>query len=138
MSNDAGTMPCCGAAEAAWLSALASSCERKASCSCFCAIDSLVLSLGRPEDLYAKLRGNYGLLLASRDVPPGEAYDTFGELFLSGLAESLGDSLGEEAKAAWRDAYTEASACMQTAYTLSQLAPPVAEAPAEAPAEAEA
>ena len=94
--------------------------------------------LGDPEALKAALAADYGVLLASRGVPAGAPFDKFGELLLSALQEALGaEGLSEEAAAAWRDAYADASACLQEAYTLSQLAEAASKAAAAAAAPAE-
>ena len=102
------------------------------------AIGGLVTKLGDPEALKAALAADYGVLLASRGVPAGAPFDKFGELLLSALQEALGaEGLSEEAAAAWRDAYADASACLQEAYTLSQLAEAASKAAAAAAAPAE-
>ena len=123
----------------------------KAACACFEAAYALSvragmlvsaanmrLKLGQPEALKLSLRYDYGTLLASRGVQPGAAFDTFGEVLLKGLGESLGDGLPEEAASAWKDAYADCAACMQEAFSPSQLAAAAAAAAAPAPAEAEA
>ena len=98
------------------------------------AIDGLVGSLGQPEALNAQLAGDYGVLLASRGVPAGLPFEAFGEALLSGLSTALAEGLTEEAANAWRDAYTDASASLQEAYTPSQLAEAAAKAAAKAAA----
>ena len=102
------------------------------------AIEKLIAALNSPPALERHLRDDLGLVLASRGFPPGAPYDAFGESLVKGLANALGEEgFSEEAAAAWREAYASASECMQTAYTLSQLAAANAP-PAEEEAEAEA
>ena len=76
------------------------------------------------------------VVCASRGLMPGASFDKFGEALIAGIATALGSQLSEDAKTAWRDAYADASLCMQTAYLPSQLAAAaMAAAAAAAPAE---
>ena len=99
------------------------------------AIGSLVGKLGDPEALKAALKGDYGVLVASRGLPAGVPFERFGECLISGMQKALGEAMSEEATAAWRDAYADAAASMQEAYTLSQLAEAAAAAAAAKEAE---
>ena len=66
----------------------------------------------------------------------GEDGLLFSGPLIAGIATALGSQLSEDAKTAWRDAYADASLCMQTAYLPSQLAAAtMAAAAAAAPAE---
>ena len=98
-------------------------------------IGRLVGELDSPETLQATLRAELGVVCASRGLPAGAPFAMFGDKLLEALGTALGDGLSAEAASAWRDAYADASRCMQQAYTPQQLA--AAEA-AEAAAAAEA
>ena len=100
------------------------------------AISELVGALGQPESLQAQLH-TLGVLGASHGLPAGRSFELFGEALLSSLAEGLGEAWTEEVAAAWRAAYAEAAACMQEAFTPSQIAA-AKEAAAAAAATAEA
>ena len=86
------------------------------------AIDGLVGLLGQPEAIGDALKRDYGVLLASCDVPAGAPFTTFGECLVAALSEALAAELTDEALQAWKDAYADAAASMQEAYAPSQLA----------------
>ena len=100
------------------------------------AVGGLVGGLESPEGLKEALV-DYGVLCASRGLPAGAPFEAFGSALLGGLGEALGEAMPEGGGAAWKDAYAEAAACMQTAFTPSQLKAAAEAAAAKADAEAE-